>query len=384
MEIKEFVEILIEKKKTVLIILIASLVVGIVANFVIPSYYETNVTFMVLESKMVRRSLEGKKLDIDTYLNFIDNDSVYHYAYRKLDISKKFDMDFERFKECFDVVSVEDTAIIVLTVTFPDKKMSYEIAKTVADKVIELNKDIIEKEIKAGYRFAEKQIVLAREQFEKARKELETFLEKNKVFLNAEEVELARNALAIYSNGYFLPYTNTEFSSLTEREKYFFSFTNVNMSDKEFLSIFEIDQNILELNSQLKNAKYDNQKLKIKNEIAYYKTLKEEKMKKIEKLKKKFEKLQSIYNKQKFSYLEKFNNFIAMSRAYERLLTEFLNIKIEIAGKTKEMAVIGEPILPEKPVFPRLPITIVAGIFLGMLIDFLYILSIGYYRKLYA
>ncbi len=382
MEIKEFITILVEKKKTALIILIASFVVGIVANFVIPSYYETNVTFMVLESKMIRRNLEGKKLDIDTYLNFIDNDAVYHYAYKKLDISKKFDMDFDRFKECFDVVSVEDTAIIVLTVTFPDKKMSYEIAKTVADKVLELNKDIIEKEIKSGYRFAEKQVEIARAQFEQARKELEDFLDKNKVFLNAEEIELARNTLAVYSNGYFLPYTNTEFSTLTD--KAIFSTNNINMQPKESLSIFEIDQKIVELKAKLKNVSYDNQKLKIKKDIAYFQTLKDEKLKKLDELKQNVDSLQGVYDKQKFSYLEKFNNFVAMSKAYERLVMEVMNIKIEIAGKTKEMAVIGEPILPEKPVFPRLPITIVAGIFLGLLIDFLYILSIGYYRKLYA
>ena len=382
MEIKEFISILMEKKKTALIIIIASFVVGIIADFVIPSYYETNVTFMVLESKMIRRSLEGKKLDIDTYLNFIDNDSVYHYAYKKLDINKKFDMDFDRFKECFDVVSVEDTAIIVLTVTFPDQKMSYEIAKTVADKVIELNKNIIEKEIKSGYRFAEKQVDIAREQFVKARKELEDFLEKNKVFLNAEEIELARNSLAVYSNGYFLPYTNTEFISLYDKNWY--SAMNVNVPQKSAYSIFDIDMKILELKAKLKNAAYDNQKLKIKKEIAFYQTLKDEKVKELEKLKEKVNDLQNTYNKQKFSYIEKYNNFIAMSKAYERLIMEFMNIKIEIAGKTKEMAIIGEPILPEKPVFPRLPITIVAGVFLGLLIDFLYILFIGYYRKLYA
>ena len=382
MEIKEFISILMEKKKTALIIIIASFVVGIIADFVIPSYYETNVTFMVLESKMIRRSLEGKKLDIDTYLNFIDNDSVYHYAYKKLDINKKFDMDFDRFKECFDVVSVEDTAIIVLTVTFPDQKMSYEIAKTVADKVIELNKNIIEKEIKSGYRFAEKQVDIAREQFVKARKELEGFLEKNKVFLNAEEIELARNSLAVYSNGYFLPYTNTEFISLYDKNWY--SAMNVNVPQKSAYSIFDIDMKILELKAKLKNAAYDNQKLKIKKEIAFYQTLKDEKVKELEKLKEKVNDLQNTYNKQKFSYIEKYNNFIAMSKAYERLIMEFMNIKIEIAGKTKEMAIIGEPILPEKPVFPRLPITIVAGVFLGLLIDFLYILFIGYYRKLYA
>ncbi len=382
MEIKEFISILMEKKKTALIIIIASFVVGIIANFIIPSYYETNVTFMVLESKMIRRSLEGKKLDIDTYLNFIDNDSVYHYAYKKLDINKKFDMDFDRFKECFDVVSVEDTAIIVLTVTFPDQKMSYEIAKTVADKVIELNKNVIEKEIKSGYRFAEKQVDIAREQFVKARKELENFLEKNKVFLNAEEIELARNSLAVYSNGYFLPYTNTEFISLYDKNWY--SAMNVNVPQKNADSIFDIDMKILELKAKLKNAAYDNQKLKIKKEIAFYQTLKDEKVKELEKLKAKVNDLQNTYNKQKFSYIEKYNNFIAMSKAYENLVMEFMNIKIEIAGKTKEMAIIGEPILPEKPVFPRLPITIVAGVFLGLLIDFLYILFIGYYRKLYA
>ncbi|BBB31837.1 conserved hypothetical protein [Thermotomaculum hydrothermale] len=382
MEIKEFIEILLEKKKVVLWILIGALIVGVIANFVIPSYYETNVTFMVLESKMIRRNLEGKKLDIDTYLNFIDNDSVYHYAYKKLNINKKFDMDFDRFKECFDVVSVEDTAIIVLTVTFPDKKMSYEIAKAVAEKVIELNKDIIAKEIKSGYRFAENQVEIARKQYEDARRELEDFLEKNKVFLNAEEIELARNTLAVYSNGYFLPYTNTEFSTLTD--KAIVSTNNLNAQIKESLSIFEINQKILELKTKLKTATYDNQKLKIKKDIAYYQTLKNEKIKNLDSLKKKIEELQTVYDKQKFAYLEKYNNFIAMSKAYANLVMEFMNIKIEIAGKTKEMAVIGEPIVPEKPVFPRLPITIVAGIFLGLLIDFLYILAIGYYRKLYA
>ncbi len=211
---------------------------------------------------------------------------------------------------------------------------------------------------------------------------MEDFLEKNKVFLNAEEIELARNSLAVYSNGYFLPYTNTEFISLYDKNWY--SAMNVNVPQKNADSIFDIDMKILELKAKLKNAAYDNQKLKIKKEIAFYQTLKDEKVKELEKLKEKVNDLQNTYNKQKFSYIEKYNNFIAMSKAYERLIMEFMNIKIEIAGKTKEMAIIGEPILPEKPVFPRLPITIVAGVFLGLLIDFLYILFIGYYRKLYA
>ena len=94
--------------------------------------------------------------------------------------------------------------------------------------------------------------------------------------------------------------------------------------------------------------------------------------------------LQNNYNKQKFAFLEKYDRFVAMSKAYEKLLTDVMSIKIEIAGKTKEMAIIGEPILPEKPVFPRLSITIVAGVFLGLLIDFLYIVFLGFYRKLYA
>ncbi len=382
MEIKEFIAILNEKRKVVLIILIAGFIVGILADLIIPSYYETNITFMVLESKMIRRNLEGKKLDIDTYLNFIDNDSVYYYAYKKLNINKKFDMDFERFKECFDVVSVEDTAIIVLTITFPDKKMSYEIAKTVADKVIELNKDIIEKEIKSGYRFAEKQVELARKNFVKARKDLEDFLAKNRVFLNAEEVEVARNTIAIFSGGYYLPYTNTEFASLYE--KGLFSANNVNLAVKKGDSIFDIDQKLVELEAKLKTAVYDNQKVKIKKDMAYYTALREEKLKKLDEIKKEFENLQKNYNKEKFEYIEKYNNFVAMSKAYENLVMEFMNIKLEIAGKTKEMTLLGEPVMPEKPVFPRLYITIVAGIFLAGLIDFLYILGIGYYRKLYA
>jgi len=380
MEIKEFVSILIEKKKTVLLILIAGIIVGILANFIFPSYYETNVKFMVLESKMIRRNLEGKKLDIDTYLNFVNNDSVYYYVYKKLDIEKKFDMDFDRFTECFDVVSVEDTAIIVLTVTFPDKEMSYEIAKAVAEKVLEINKDIIVKEIKSGYGFAEKQLELAKNQYEDARKQLEDFLEKNKVFLNAEEIELARNTLAVYSNGYLLPYTNTEFSFLSD--KGMFLTNNVNNPEIKFDSLFDIDQKILELQAKLKTATYDNQKIKIKKEIAFYNSLKKEKVKNLEKLKAKLSKLQSIYDKQRFEYIEKYNAFIASARAYERLLTDVMTIKIEIAGKTKEMTVLGDLVPPQKPVFPRLSITLIAGLFLALLIDFLYILGLGFYRKL--
>lgn len=382
MDIKEFISILIEKKKIVSIIVVLGLIVGILADFIIPSYYETNVTFMVLESKMIRMNLEGKKLDIDTYLNFVNNDSVFYYAYQKLNIKKKFNMNFDEFKKCFDVISVEDTAIITLTVTFPDRKMSYEIAKTVADKVLELNKSIIAKEIKSGYRFAEKQVELAKTQYEEARKELEDFLDKNSVFLNAEEVELARNTLAVYSNGYFLPYTSTEFAFLYN--KGIANFSNLTLPEKKLSSLFDIDTKILELQAKLKNAVYDNQKLKIKKEIAYYETLKQEKLKKLDEMKNQIKDLQNNYNKQKFAFLEKYDRFVAMSKAYEKLLTDVMSIKIEIAGKTKEMAIIGEPILPEKPVFPRLSITIVAGVFLGLLIDFLYIVFLGFYRKLYA
>ncbi len=382
MDIKEFISLLNEKRRVVLIIIAIGIFAGIVADFVFPSYYETNVTFMVLESKMIRRNLEGKKLDIDTYLNFVNNDSVYYYAYQKLDIQKRFNMDFDRFKKCIDVLSVEDTAIITLTVIFPDKKMSYEIAKTIASRVIELNRNIIQMEIKSGYRFAEKQVELAEKQYRDARKDLSDFIEKNHVFLNAEEVELARDTLAVFSNGYNLPYTSSEFSLLYNRS--FFAANNINTEEKKTESLFDIDGKIIELKAHLKTAVYDNQKIKIKKEIAFYETLKEEKLKRLEKIKQKLSDLEKDYNKNKFSFLEKYNRFIAISKAYEKLLTDVMSIKIEIAGKTKEMALLGEPVPPQKPVFPRLSITLPSGLFLSILIAFLYILLLGFYRKINA
>ncbi len=381
MDIKEFIVILNEKRKAVVAVLIVSVIVSLVANFVLPSYYETKVVFMVLESKMIRRNLEGKKLDIDTYLNFVNNDSVFYHVYKKLDIAKRFDMDFETFKKSFDTVSVEDTAIIELTVTFPDKDASYEIAKEVSNRVLALNKSVIEMEVKSGYRFAEKRLEEAKSQYAKAKAELEKFLEQNKVFLKAEQVELLRSSLAVFSGGYFLPYLNSEFSTFDLKGNRLIN-NNTSVPGKGSLSLTDINVKIVELRAEIKNSVYDNQKAKLKKELAYFLELKKEKEKLIEKTEKSLSSLQGEYNRVKFSFLEKYYKFVSAGKAYEQLLTNVLTIKIEIAGKTKEMAVIGFPVPPERPVFPRLSVMLVAGVFIGGLIDFLYILFIGFYRKI--
>ncbi len=380
MDILEFLTILKEKIKPVLVMIVLGALVGILAYFVLTPIFETRTTFMVLESKLIRRTLEGKKLDIDTYLDFVDNESLYHEIYNKLDIQHKYGMDFELFKRSFEVTTVEDTAIIKLLVTFRDPEISFQIAKMLGNEALELNHRIVDQEVHAGYRFSETQVQAASAQLETAREALDSFLVQHPVPKMAMEIDILRNRIAIEENGELAVFPPMESTTVaTNRNP---QIMQSGMTPKVFVSLTRIEAEIAETEAKLAVAKADNQKFDANRHLKELKVQLKKKKELLTKLRFHLEEVETDYLPLKSQYLTLRSEFTSAQKGYEKIYQTGLESRIEVIGKTKEMTIIGQPVKPQKQAFPKLLITLIAGLFLGILAAFAYITTVAFSRKL--
>jgi len=380
MDVVEFIKILNEKRKISVILIVTGLIVGILAYFVLPSIYETRTTFMVLESKLIRKTLEGKKLDIDTYLNFVDNHSLYREIYDQLDIKRKYEMDFEKFEKSFEVTTVEDTAIIKLLVTFRDPEISFQIAKMLGNSALVLNKQVVDEEVHAGYRFSEMQVRAASNQLETARKTLDDFLAKHPVPRMAMEVDFLRNRIALEGTGELAVFPPVESAAVASHLNS--QITQSGMTPKSFASLARIQAEIAETEAKLAVIKADNRKLDANRRLKELKVQLKQKQQTLVKLNFRLHKLESKYYPLKSQYMALESEFTSAQKGYEKIYQTGLESKIEIIGKTKEMTIIDQPVKPDQPVFPKLIYTIIAGIFLGVLTVFIFVVTVGFKRKL--
>ncbi len=380
MDVLEFIRILREKRRISTILIVAGLLVGILAYFVLPPIFETRVTFMVLESKLIRRSLEGKKLDIDTYLNFVNNNSLYHDIYEKLDIQKKYGMDFEKFKRSFEVTTVEDTAIIKLLVTFKDSDSSFQIAKMVADKALTLNRQVIDQEVHSGYRFSEAQVDAASKQLETARRALDNFLTQHPVSHMAMEIDGLRNRITLEETGELAVFPPLE--STTAANNVALQINQSGTTPLAFTSLARIEADILQTEAKLAVVKSDNRKFELNHRLKELNQELKRGKQQLATLKSRLAKLESEYYPMKSQYQALRSEFVAAQKGYEKIYQTGLESKIEIVGKTKEMTVIDPPVKPVEPVFPKLIFTLIGGLFLGIISVFLFIILVGFNRKL--
>lgn len=380
MDVVEFIKILNEKRHISVVLIVTGLIVGILAYFVLPSIYETRITFMVLESKLIRRTLEGKKLDIDTYLNFVDNHSLYRKIYDKLDIKHKYDMDFDNFERSFEVTTVEDTAIIKLLVTFQDPEISFQIAKMLGDDALALNRRVIDQEVHSGYRFSEVQVEAASVQLEAARKALDDFLAEHPVPRMAKEVDTLRNRIAIEETGELAVFPPME--SATIANNLHAQINQSGMTPKAFNSLARIQAKIVETAAKLAVAKADNRKFNANSQLKELKVQLNHKRELIGQLKAHLRNLETDYYPLKSQYEALTSEFVAAQKGYEAIYQTGLQSKIEIVGKTKEMTIIDEPVKPDQPVFPKMIYTVIGGIFLGILTVFLFVVIVGFKHKL--
>ncbi|RLE16720.1 MAG: hypothetical protein DRJ14_07975 [Acidobacteria bacterium] len=380
MDILEFLSVLKEKRKPVSVMLVLGIVVGILAYFVLTPVFETRTTFMVLESKLIRRSLEGKKLDIDTYLDFVDNESLYHDIYTRLDIQKKYDMNFEEFKRSFEVTTVEDTAIIKLLVTFQAPEISFKIAKMLGEETLTLNRQVIDKEVHSGYRFSEAQVQAASAQMEIARKVLDEFLTKHPVPQMAMKLDILKNRISIEENGELAVFP--PFESATVANSLNPQINQSGMSPKAFYSLARVKAERLEAEALLTTAKSDNRKIEAKQRIRELNALLKQKNEALSRLRDRLNQLETVYYPLKSRYEALRSEFTAAQKGYEKIYQTVLESKIEIVGKTKEMTIIDQPVKPQTQAFPKLAITLIAGLFLGLLTAFAFIATVAFSRKL--
>ncbi len=379
MEILEFVRILKEKLKMAIVLFIAGILIGGIAYVVLPSIYECSVTFMVLESKLIRRNLEGKDLDIDTYLQFVDNESIFRSVFEQLDIAGRFGLDFENFRRSFEVTSVEDTAIIDLVVTFGDAGTAHDIARAVGEEALKLNRSVIEQEVSVGRSFTESEVVSAREKLAESKLQLDTFLLENPVNQMALQVDALRNRIIAEEIGTQGTYPMMEIQA-NMGEGIFQSVTGG--GEAQFVPLSQLQNRILELEARMSTATSDQIKLNTQTELKELRNLYDKRKKSVTRLQGDLRKLEQAYYPLKTRYAELLSEFDAAQKGYAEIYAQGLVSKLEIAGKTKEMTIIDQAVYPDQKIFPKLIWMLIGGIFLGILAAFAYVMMVGFNRKL--
>jgi len=374
MDIVDFLKLALQKKKTVVSIVVIGMLTGLLSYFIFKPVYETNITFMVLESKLIRKSLEGKKLDIDTYTSLINNTSVLKKVYDSLNLKKKYSIPFDVFKEKITVLSVENTAIIKTTVKFENKDECVKIANKLIDEVLKLNKSIILKEIESGYSYSEKQVELARNNFKAIEEKLAEFNKNYNLKKLALEIDILKNQIAFHSLGNNVSYPIIEgVESVKSNNEYMQpSYILSLASNKDNQSLVELNRDILKIEAQLKNTSADNKKVNLQKQLTILKNLTAKKQKLIKDLKTKLDSKTKIYLEVLNKSKQLKSEFLAAEEGFSVVYKNFVASKTEVMGKTKEMTVIDYPVKPDEQVFPRLVLNTIAGIFLGILI------AIGY------
>jgi len=379
MDVVEFLKLALKKKKTVSIILIFGFLIGILSYFVFPPIFETNITFMVLESKLIRKNLEGKKLDIDTYTSLINNNSILRKVYDDINLQKEYKLPFDEFKKKISVLSVENTAIIKTTVKFQNANKCVEIANKLIEEVLSLNKRVILKEISSGYLYSEKQVELTRLNFNNIQKKLADFNKENNLSKLALEIDLLKNKIAFHSLGNNVSYPIIEGINATQSDNKYMQPSYVlslnNNGDNN--SLIELDRDILNVENELSKTSADNLKSALKRKMELLKSLKSMKIKLIKKLKVELDKKTAFYTDILTKNKQLKSEFRAADEGFRLVYSNFVATKTEVMGKTKEMTVIDSPVIPDKQVFPRLVLNTIAGFFLGMLIAVGYVIALN-------
>lgn len=382
MDVIEFVKLLKEKIRTVSVILICGILIGILGYFVLPPIFECRTTFMVLESKMIRRTLEGIKLDINTYLDFVNNETIFRSVYDREKIGERFELDFDEFKRSFEITSVEDTAIINLMVSFEDADTCRRIADEIGRMALELNRRVIDQELKASHRFSEEEIVRAADKVEQSRMELDRFLDEHPINRMSMKLDNLRNLLSLERTGAFNVYPPLEGLGAPQLQNPQFNYSGFSYTENDYPSLAQAESELLELEARLTVATSDNQKLQLKKKLDETTAIIDRKKLRIQNLENRLSKLGNAYYPLKNKYLNLVSELYASRKGYEELYRQALETKLEVAGKTKEMTIIDPAVLPDKPIFPKLVFTLLGGLFLGVLTSFCMLIIIGFNRRL--
>ena len=253
-------------------------------------------------------------------------------------------------------------------------------ATPMGNNALALNREIIDQEIHAGYRFSEAQVEAASSQLENARKALNDFLAQHSVPRMAMEVDTLRNRIAIEESGELTVFPPLE--SATVANNLNPQIAQSGMTPKAFSSLARIQSDIAETEARLAVAKADNRKFDANRRLRELKILLKQKRQTLTQLNFRLHELETSYFPLKSQYVALRSEFIAAQKGYEKIYETGLESRTEVVGKTKEMTIIDQPVKPQRQAFPKLLIILIAGFFLGILASFAYITTVAFSRKL--
>ncbi len=185
-DLREYVRVLIRRKKVILVVLLLCVILAFVASLFLPKLYEATAAIMIMPSKLqgvlspTLMSLDVGKIDIEgtqlaerkptmsipTHQKLLKSSAVLERLAGKLDLATvNGGMPLERFFRQLKVESAADTSVLELVVLNEDPREAQQIAGTWADEYMAYSMELISGEIKGSRDFIN-------EQFEEAQKNL--------------------------------------------------------------------------------------------------------------------------------------------------------------------------------------------------------------------
>ena len=154
------------------------------------------------------------------------------------------------------------------------------------------------------------------------------------------------------------------------------------MTPKAFSSLARIQAEIAEAEASLAVAKADNRKFDADRRLKELNVQLKQEKQTLAKLHAQLHELETNYYPLKSQYIALESEFTSAQKGYEKIYQTGLESRIEVIGKTKEMTIIDLPVKPQKQAFPKLIITLIAGLFLGLLAAFAYLSTVAFSRNL--
>jgi capsular polysaccharide biosynthesis protein len=160
-ELRDYINVLVKRKRLIIVItLIAVLISGLLSYFVLPKVYEATVTFLVANPNIVTSTTNPPSAleqatnpltyipntSVVTYSNLVTSPSFLKNILQKVNAPE--DLTPETLAKNinvttpFDKTSSQSSNLIIVNVDLPDRELSYNIAKAIADEFPKYAQDL--------------------------------------------------------------------------------------------------------------------------------------------------------------------------------------------------------------------------------------------------
>lgn len=379
--LRELIEILIKRKKIIILITVfAVLVAGILSYFILSPQYEAKMILMTSNISEQFQNIEGNSdgnvtkvldaisqypsMNLETYRQQIKTPAVMTKTIEDLNLEDEYSI--ESLASKINLETVKDTDLITIKMQYTDPEKAAKIINKVGENFISVVESNAKERASKTSENIREQMEVEKKKYDEALVELKEFLSQPR---NAAELELELNAKLEQ-----ITYFKTQLNELSIRKDALDAAVEIAEKDPNRSNRLIVRQD--STNSGAMNLVLDESSNSLKIELAEVEASINSIKNKISEMQKDIESLQTELQekKHKESLVEQKVNIAQTT--YEAFVKKYEELKVTESSKIGEasITVISKAYPSTKPVAPRkslnLAISLVLGLMVGVFVAF--------------